>query len=96
MARLVGEKIRTKLPVVTLFQRVRRQVAGACELQHVVPIPVIIPLKLRQGNIVSFQRVKAQMGPTAGVHRHEPLFVVFGRGSDGNSIKVKFVLPVQG
>ena len=96
MPRFVAKKIRAKLPVITLFQNLRRQVPGARELLNVVAIPLKIPLQLRQREVVSLQRVKSQMGPGSGEHGHEALFVVLGRRGDSNGVEVQLVLPVQG
>ena len=69
--------------------------SGARELLHVVAIPLMIPLKLGQGYVVSLKREKSQMGPISREHGYEPSFVVLGRGGDGNSIEIKLVLPMQ-
>lgn len=95
MTRFVGKKIRAKLFVVTVSQHFRAQVTGARKLLNVVAIPLKIPFQFGEGYIVRFEAVKPQMFPAAREHRHEPLFVIFGRCGHGNGVKVKPVLPVE-
>jgi hypothetical protein len=78
MASFVARKIRAKLSVIAFFENLRRQVPGPCELLDIIAIPFIIPLKLRQREVVRLQCVKSQMGPGSREHGHEPLLVVFG------------------
>jgi len=86
MTRFVAKKIGAKLPVIALFQKLRRQVPGAGELLDVVAIPLKISLHLRQREVVSLKRVKSQMGPGSWEHGHEAMLVVLWRRGDRNGV----------
>ena len=45
---------------------------------------------------MGFKREEPQATPCTGEHGHESFLVILGRGGDGDSVQIDFVLLVQG